>query len=133
VSESSTTGLRGALAQLGASSLALLRTRLALASLEFDEERERRTNDLILVGVAAVSFAFALFAASALIVVVFWETHRVGVLAVVALTYLLIGLVALWRIDVRRRTHAPPFAATLAELERDRQWLAARMSEKSRQ
>jgi uncharacterized membrane protein YqjE len=129
VSDSPSGGLRGALAQLGLSSLALLRTRLALASLEFDEERELRINDLILVGIAAVAFAFALFAASTLIVVLFWETHRLGVLAVVALVYLLIGLGALWRIDVRRRTRAPPFAATLAEFERDRQWLGAQMDD----
>ncbi len=122
-------GLRSALAELGASALALLRTRLALASLEFDEERERRTNDLILVGVAAVAFAFALLAASALVVVLFWETHPLGALAGVALAYLLIGLVALWRIEVRRRTHPPPFATTLAELGRDRQWLAAQMGD----
>ena len=129
MSDSPTGGLRGALAQLGLSSLALLRTRLALVALEFDEARERWTNDLILVGVAAVGFAFALFAASTLIVVLFWETHRLGVLAVVALVYLLIGLAALWRINVSRRTRAPPFAATLAEFERDQQWLGAQMDD----
>jgi uncharacterized membrane protein YqjE len=41
----------------------------------------------------------------------------------IATAHLAAGIVALWRLDVRQRTDPPPFAATLAELERDREWL----------
>ena len=34
---------------------------------------------------------------------------------------------ALWRLAERKKTDAPAFAATLAELERDRAWLASRL------
>jgi uncharacterized membrane protein YqjE len=34
--------------------------------------------------------------------------------------------VALWRIALQRKSEKPAFAATLAELERDREWLASR-------
>ena len=66
-------------------------------------------------------------AASALVVVIFWDDHRVAALVGVTAFYLLVGLVALWRIDVKRRTDPPPFAATLAEIERDREWLSTRV------
>jgi len=130
VSDGSTGGLRGALARLGASALALVRTRLELAALEFSEEHERKKSWALLVGVAAVAFGFAMLAASAFVVVLFWDTHRLPALAGLVIVYLLTGLVALWRLDVRQRTDPPPFAATLAELERDRQWLAGQIGDR---
>jgi len=65
-------------------------------------------------------------AASLLVVVLFWDTHRIAALCGVTIVYALLGIVALWRIAVQRKTEAPAFAATLAELERDREWLASR-------
>jgi uncharacterized membrane protein YqjE len=41
----------------------------------------------------------------------------------IAAAHLVVGIVALWRLDVRQRTDPPPFATTLAELEHDREWL----------
>ncbi len=81
---------------------------------------------MVIVLVAVLAFAFALFGASALVVVAFWDTNRIAALCGVTLAYLAIGLVALWRLSVLGRTDAPPFAATLAELERDRAWLAGK-------
>jgi len=116
-------GLRGALAQLGASSAAFVRTRLELAALEFAEERERAERKLFLLAVAIVAFAFALLAASAFVVVWFWDTHRLPAIAAVAVFYLAVGAVAAWRVSIGRGSEPRPFAATLAELERDREWL----------
>ncbi len=117
-------GLSGALARLGESSLEFARTRIQLAALELAEEHERRKDQVLSIGVAAIAFAFALLAASALAVAYFWDTYRLAALAGVTILYALIGVGALWRLDVQRRTAPRPFAATLAELERDRQWLA---------
>jgi len=111
--------LRGAVAQLGASLLALVRTRLELASVEFSEERERMQDRLVLLAVAIVGFAFGLLAASAFVVVCFWDTYRLPALAGVTLFYAAIGAAAVWRLNAGRRGDPPPFAATLAELERD--------------
>jgi uncharacterized membrane protein YqjE len=118
------TGLRGALAQLGASLLALLRTRLELAALEFDEVRGRTVNRLVLTLVALSFCAFTVLAASALVVVWFWDTHRIAALVGVTVFFLLVALAALWRLRAHQQASPPPFAATLAELERDRAWLA---------
>ncbi len=117
-------GLSGAIARLGESALGLVRTRIELAALEFSEEQERRKEQLLLLGVAAIAFAFALFAASAFVVAYYWESYRLAALAGVTILYLLIGVAALWRMEVQGRTTRRPFAATLAELERDRQWLS---------
>jgi uncharacterized membrane protein YqjE len=122
----SATGLRGALAQLGSSLFGLLRTRLELAALDFQEERQRTAEGLILTLVTVFFVAFAVLAAQTLVVAWFWETHRFAAICGVMVFDLLVGLVALLRLRALRRDHPTPFAATLAELERDRAWLAER-------
>ena len=112
-------GLRGATAQLGASLLAIFRTRLELATVEFSEERERTQDRLVLLAVIIVGFAFALLAASAFVVVLFWDTYRLPALAGAALFYAAIGAWAVWKLNAGRHGDPGPFAATLAELERD--------------
>jgi len=122
-------GLKGAAADLAAALLGLGQTRLELVAVEFEEARARTTQNLALVMVAALCFAFALLAASLLVVVLFWDTHRIAALCGVAVVYALVGLLAVWRLAERRKPHAPAFAATLAELERDRAWLASRFGD----
>jgi uncharacterized membrane protein YqjE len=120
-------GLQGALGRLGTALLGLAHTRLELAAVEFGEERARLVGRLALVLIAILAFAGALFAASALVVVWFWDTHRVAALIGVGLFYMLVGGAALWRMRELGRSAQPPFGATLATLERDREWLAGHM------
>jgi uncharacterized membrane protein YqjE len=120
-------GLRRALARVGAATIELLRTRIELAALEFAEERERAKAQLVLSFVAGAFLAFAVLCASALVVLAFWDTHRVAAIAAVTLVHLAIGIGALVRLQADRRSAPPPFRATLAELERDRRWLAGEM------
>lgn len=120
-------GLRQALARAGAATVELVRTRIELATLEFAEERERAKLRLILAVVAATFFAFAVLCASALVVLAFWDTHRMAAIAAVTLLHLAIGVGALLGMRASQRSAPPPFQATLAELERDRRWLAGEM------
>ena len=120
-------GLSGALGQFGASLVGLVHTRVELAALELGETRERTVEAFVLVLVAVLFLAFAVLAASAVVVVLFWDTYRIAALCGVTLVYLLIGLLALWRLTLRRRGDRPLFAGTLAELERDRAWLADKL------
>jgi uncharacterized membrane protein YqjE len=124
-------GLRGALARLAAAAVALVGTRVELASIEFAEERERARDRLILVAVALTGFGFALLAASAFVVVLFWEAHRLEAIAGVCLFYLAVGGIAAWKLAAGRGNAPAPFAGTLAELERDREWLSRRMGGES--
>ena len=116
--------MRGALAQLGAALLGLARTRLELVAFEVDEARTRATEQLVLILVAGVFFAFAVLAASALVVVLYWDTYRIAALCGVTIAYVALGLIALWRLSVKRQSGPAPFAGTMAELERDRAWMA---------
>lgn len=120
-------GLSGALGRLGASALELLRARVELAALEFAEEHERRLQQLLLIGIATVAFFFALFALSAFVVAYFWDSHPLRALAGVILVYLAIGVGALWRLGSLSRAAPRPFATTIAELERDRQFLSRQL------
>jgi uncharacterized membrane protein YqjE len=108
-----------ALRSLGATFLALLGTRAELAVLELREEGERRKEMLLLAAVAGLFFALGLLLVALFIVVLFWDTHRLGALGGVTLVYLGIGGLALVRLKEKMRDSPPPFEATLAELAKD--------------
>jgi uncharacterized membrane protein YqjE len=117
-------GLRGALARLGESSFALLRTRVELAAVEFSESRDRARDHLVLAAIAGVAFAFAWAGLCALVVVTFWESNRIGALAGIVVFHVVAAALALWRLRANHAGGPAPFTQTLAELERDRQWLS---------
>jgi uncharacterized membrane protein YqjE len=99
-------------------------TRLQLAATEFEEER-LRIAELLLYACAALFFlGLGLVLAALLLVLVFWESHRVLVLAMEAAVFLALAaaLAGAWR----RKARAKPklLATTLAELQRDRIALA---------
>jgi len=122
--ESRAGGLSSSLVQLAASMLALVRSRLELVTIEFEEQRERTKDMLVLAVVAAVFLSFAVIVLSALILALFWETHPVIATLCVAAAYAVIGLVAVALLKNRQRQR--PFAATIAELERDVEALRGR-------
>jgi uncharacterized membrane protein YqjE len=117
-------GISGALSQLAASLVALLHTRFELLTVEFEEERERAKDLVVLTVIATVFFSFALIVLSVLVVFLFWDTHPVGALVGVTLVYLAIGAAAL--VVLLRSRDTRPFAATWAELEKDVQSLRGR-------
>jgi uncharacterized membrane protein YqjE len=117
-------GISGALSQLAASLVALLHTRFELLTVEFEEERERAKDLVVLTVIATVFFSFALIVLSVLVVFLFWDTHPVGALVGVTLVYLAIGAAAL--LVLLRSRDTRPFAATLAELQKDVQSLRGR-------
>ena len=120
----STGGLQGALSRLAAAALALLRTRAEIAALDFDEAGRRAKSRVALLVVALLCFAVGILAATAFVIVVFWDSNRLAAIGAVTIAYLAGGALALWRFNVRQNTDPKPFAATIAELERDLQWLS---------
>jgi uncharacterized membrane protein YqjE len=114
-------GLRDSLARLAANALSLLQTRLALAGVELAEERDRLKAQLVLFVVGAVAAGFALMSASLYVVVLFWDTHREGAIIGLVVFYAVLAAWSLWHATTIRRDAPAPFAATLAELEKDRQ------------
>lgn len=111
------------LRNLGATLVALLGTRAELAVVELREEGERRKDQVVVALAAAIFVLLALVCASLLVVVLFWDTHRIAALIGVTLTY---AALAAWSVATLRgmvRSAPPPFEATLAELARDREML----------
>ena len=110
-------GLLQSARALLASVLGLARTRLELLSVELQELLARLV--LLTVGAVAAILLGALalgFGAVALVLAVAPE-HRVAVSAGLALAFLAAAAFIAWQ--VRREAKARPFAASLAELERD--------------
>jgi len=110
-------GLGDALSGLFATALATLRTRMELATVEFEELTERTKAMLVLIVIATVFGCFTLIALSALFVVLLWDSSPVAALLGVALAYAAVTVIAVYAL--RKNAVARPFAATLHELERD--------------
>jgi uncharacterized membrane protein YqjE len=104
---------------MGATVAALVETRLELAVLELREEGERRKALLVLAAVAGIFLTLALLLLAFLVVVAFWETHRMAAIVGVTTIYAAVGFGALMRLRAAQACAPPPFEATLAELRKD--------------
>ncbi len=119
-------GIRDLLGRLAASVASAVDTRVQLAALEFAEERARARDRLVLVLVAALAGGFALLGANALVVVLLWDALGWGALLLPTLAWAAVAALAAWRLSVASRREERPFAATLAEFDRDRAFLVER-------
>jgi uncharacterized membrane protein YqjE len=117
-------GLKPALARFAGSLLALVQTRGQLAGLELVEERERLIARLALLLGGVLLLVFAVLFAGLFVVVLFWDTHRLWAIVGVGVAFLVAGAVMLSRAKGIGSEGPAPFAATLAEFEKDRAWLA---------
>lgn len=94
--------------------------RVELFLLEAREERGRMFSALLLAAGGVLCALMTLVLATATLVVVFWDTHRVLVLGVVTIVYA-VGAVAAF-VAVRSRLRKwQPFSATLDQIRKDRE------------
>lgn len=116
-------GLLASLRNLASTSVAMLRSRIELATLELEEQRIHLTRIVLLGAVAFFLFMLGMVMASVFVVAWFWDTHRLLAIALVALTYL--GGAAALALAAKRAAATKPkmFSATLAELTKDREQL----------
>jgi uncharacterized membrane protein YqjE len=97
----------------------ILHTRVALLTLELREEIHRRKQALLLGILAAASLHMATLGCTALLVALFWDTHRIEVITILSAAYLACAL-GLGLFLRARLAHQPvPFEASRAELGRD--------------
>lgn len=111
---------------LGASFMALVRTRVELAVLELREEGERRKAMAMHAAIAGVFLALGALLFAVFVIVLFWDTHRVAAAAAMTAVYLAIGCVAFSRLRRAQREAPQAFEATLAELGQDMEALRGR-------
>ncbi len=114
-------------ATLGDAALGLLRARLDLASLELAQERETLLRRVAWLVAGVLLLVFTLLGLGAVCMVLLWDSHRVLGVAAPTLLYGLGGWLLLRRAQALGRSAELPFAATLAEFDKDRALLAAQL------
>ncbi len=116
-------GLFESLKTLSASLIGIVHTRLELLSTDIAEEREHLITLLLLVQVALFFMGVGVLLLALLIVVAFWETHRLVALAGLTGLFLIAGAGTAWFAMHKTRTRPRLFEASLAELSKDKQHL----------
>jgi uncharacterized membrane protein YqjE len=113
-------GILGSIRVLGESLVSGLQDRVALFSLELQEEKFRLVQTLFWISAAVFTAGMAIAFASLALVYAFWESARLAVLGGLALFYTaaLVAIVIAFRAYLVRQPR--PFAGTLQELETDR-------------
>ena len=118
-------GLLNSLKNLTLTLIAIIHTRLELISTDLEEGRERFISLLAMAFVSLFSLCFGAVLLTILVVVVFWDTHRLLVLGSLTGLFLISGAV-LGAIVVGKLKSMPRmFEASLAELIKDHQEIDA--------
>lgn len=105
--------------------LALVQTRLELFTTELSAEVQRAVRVLVLVSVALLFGALGLLMLAVTVIIAVWEQHRLLASALVTIAFLGVAALAVWQ-AWRAVTRGPRLLeATLEELRRDRDALAA--------
>ena len=119
-------GLYESLKSLLATLLAIVHTRAELLANELEEERVRVEQRVALFLAGYLFLGLGLFFLTAWVAAALWDSHRLAVLGAAALLYLGLAAAAAWRLRVHIREKPRLFAASLAELAKDRREAASR-------
>ncbi len=112
--------------ELAATLLAIAHTRLELFSLELEEEWVRASSILTWSLVALFCGGIGVVFATLFLVFALWKTHPLLALGIPAVLFFLIAGLS-WRVVTAKLREKPrPFAASLAELAKDREKLTSR-------
>jgi uncharacterized membrane protein YqjE len=119
-------GLFGSVKRLLGSGVSVVSTRIELLANEWEEERLRLARMLLFSMAALIFLATGMLLLIALVVMVFWDEHRIAAVGILSLICLLAGggMIVLVNGLLTRGTKL--FSASLAELARDRELLGER-------
>ena len=119
-------GLLAALRRLATTTVDILRTRLELLAVEVEEE-SLRLAQIAFWGLLALFFIMlAAIMLTLLVVVLFWDSHRVTVICLLAAAYAGIAVAIGFGVRQKLRAGSKLFSASLAELAKDREQLKSR-------
>lgn len=117
-------GLLGSIKGLAATLIAAASTRLQLFANELATEGQRLRQVFLLLALAVIFFALALVLLTLLVVVLFWDDHRLLAIGGLAVAYLVASSILVFAARGRAAASPRPFEATLGELKKDHQRLA---------
>lgn len=118
-------GLLTSLKKLTSTLIALIYTRLDLLSTDMEEGRERLISLIVTVFLSLFCLCFGIVLLAILMLVLFWDTHRLLVLGTITGTFLAIGTILCINAVSALKNMPRMFAASLAELSKDQQHLDA--------
>jgi uncharacterized membrane protein YqjE len=116
-------GLLHSIRHLTGNLLAAAQTRLEIFATELEEERLRLEQLLLVALAAAFCFAMGIVLCVALIVLYYWDTHRLAAVGILAAAFLGAGAILGLILRNKANTRPKPFAATRGELAKDRDML----------
>jgi uncharacterized membrane protein YqjE len=117
--EAQPAGLLHSLRTLLATLTVTARTRGELLQVELEEERLRIAGIAIFALAAAFFLALAVVVLTFFLLLLFWDSNRLLAAGLIALAYLIIGLICANVARQRARVKSKLFAASLAELAKD--------------
>lgn len=118
-------GLLTSLKSLTATFISIAHTRLDLLCTDMEEERQRLVSLLAMAFISLFCLCVGVVLLAILVVVMFWNTHRLLVLGLITGIFLISGAM-LWALAMHALKSMPRmFAASLAELSKDRQQIDA--------
>lgn len=120
------TGLLGSLKRLLATLAGVVATRLELLANEWQEEQLRLVRMLAYALLAVFCFCMGVLLLALFLVVLFWDEHRLAVLAALTLAFFVSGGVLVMMVQSKWRQGSKLFSFSLAELARDRKSLGER-------
>ncbi len=121
--ETTSGGLRGTASRLAGSLLALLQNRLQILSVELQEEKCRAASLLLWLGAALAVATVGLGLAVLTLAVLAWKVGELTGLIVLTALVILTALLLFRQFRLRLKQGPPPFAATIAEFKKDREWV----------
>ena len=116
-------GLMGSVKRLTSTLTTLVSTRLELLANEMQEERLRLTQMLLFTLFALFCFGMGLLLLTAFIVVLFWDDHRLAVLAALSVVFFALGSFAAVLLRGKAQEKSRLFSASLSELAKDKEQL----------
>ncbi len=114
-------GLLGSLKKLTSTFIAIVHTRLELLSTDLEEGRERLISLLAMTFVALFCLCFGMVLLAILVVVLFWDSHRLLVLGLLTGIFIVSGTVIGALAFKALKSMPRMFEASLAELGKDYQ------------
>ncbi|MFC4933510.1 phage holin family protein [Massilia sp. GCM10023247] len=105
--------------RIGATLVAMTRTRLELAAVEVQEEARSLLGFAAWTLLAAFLAAFALVLAALFVILLFWDSHRLLAVGGMAGVFALAAAALLLKVRAGFAARGPMLAATRAELDKD--------------
>ncbi len=116
----------GSVRELARTLLSIVETRARLAASELEEQAVRLVEIAIWFALAILFLSVALVFFSLLVLIAFWDSHRMLAAGTLAIVYLAVGIGAMLLARTRLRERPPLFSATLEELGKDVEQLERR-------